>query len=63
MNFIIILMCLRNLATCVGATIFGKSRLNARGRVLSSGGSDGVWLCVGAVLVILDVGKEENLFV
>ena len=28
-----------------------------------SGGSDGVWLGVGAVLVILDAGKEENLFV
>ena len=47
----------------MGATIFGRATLEPRGRVHSSGGSDGVRLRVGVVLVILDAGKEENLFV
>ena len=42
---------------------YSRDTLEPRGRALSSGGSDGVRLCGGVVLVILDVGKEENLFV
>ena len=63
MNIIIILMWLQHLATCVGATIFRRATRKPRGHALSSGGSDGVRLRVGVVVVILDAGKEENLFV